>query len=58
VQALELIGTAEARKVLAGFAKGPRDALVTQEAGAALKRLPRHFTTKTGRRSGSLMEQS
>jgi hypothetical protein len=41
VQALELIRPAEARKVLADFAKGPRDALVTQEAGAALKRLRR-----------------
>ena len=39
VAALELSGTADARKVLAGLAAGPADAVATREAAAALPRL-------------------
>jgi RNA polymerase sigma factor (sigma-70 family) len=39
VEVLELIGSAEARQVLREQARGPADAWLTQEAGAALARL-------------------
>jgi hypothetical protein len=41
VEALERIGTAEAREVLAGLAKGAAEAWLTQEAKASLDRLAR-----------------
>jgi hypothetical protein len=41
VEALERIGTAEAREVLAGLAKGAAEAWLTQEAKASLDRLER-----------------
>jgi WD40 repeat protein len=39
VRCLEMIGTAEARRALPGLAKGAPEALLTQEANAALRRL-------------------
>ncbi len=39
MEVLEHIGTAEARQVLAGLAKGAPEARLTQEAKASLERL-------------------
>jgi hypothetical protein len=41
LEVLELIGSAEARKVLEGLAKGAPEAMLTKEAGAAAERLRR-----------------
>jgi RNA polymerase sigma factor (sigma-70 family) len=39
VEVLERLGTAEARRLLAGLARGPADAVLTREARASLARL-------------------
>jgi hypothetical protein len=45
IEALEHIGTVEARRVLVNLAKGAPEARVTQEANAALERLAKRSTT-------------
>ena len=46
VEVLEMIGTAEARKVLEGLARGAAECDLTREAKAALERLARRSPGK------------